>query len=144
MGTNDKRTEHEFSYCGEHDTAAPVSSDANPPSPSPGAARMIALGILGGIKGRYWPTPHFRNRMDERGFDVLDVEYVIRNGECVRRGEFNAEFRHHKYTFRGNLDGVDFEAAFALSADHDFLESPLLILISGCFKNRSGKRRTSF
>jgi Domain of unknown function (DUF4258) len=144
MGTNDKRTEHEFSYCGEHDNKAPASADVNPPSPSSSLARMIALGVLAGISGRYWATPHFRKRMSERGFDVLDVEYVIRNGDCLREGEFIAEYRHHKYTFRGNLDGTDFDAAFALSADHDLIEAPLLILVSGCFKTRSGKRKNSF
>lgn len=72
------------------------------------------------------------------------MEYVIRNGKCVEGGTFCESFRNHQYTFRGYIDGTGFDAVFALSADHDLIKSPLLILISGCFKTRSGRRGRTY
>ena len=143
MGTNDKE-KLQFAYCGKHEAPIEIVTDSAPLSPTPDVARLIALGVLGGSKGRYRITVHCQQRMSERDFDVFDIEYVIRNGACVGSGEFVAEFRQHKYTFRGDIDGTNFDAAFALSADHDLIESPLLFLLSGCFKTRSGKRKKSF
>ncbi len=82
--------------------------------------------------------------MKLRGFDVFDMEYVIRNGTCIEGGLFYAEFRNHKYRFRGNIDGTNFDSVFALSADHDLIQSPLVILITGCFKTKSGRRRKTY
>ena len=82
--------------------------------------------------------------MAERDFDVFDIEYVIRNGRCIEGGEFSEEARNRKYTFRGSIDGTDFDAVFALSVDHDFIESPLVVLITGCFKTASGKRSKTY
>jgi len=82
--------------------------------------------------------------MGEREFDIFEVAYVIRNGRCVESGHYCEEGRNFEYTFGGDIDGVGFEATFALSAEHDLLISPLLILISGVWKTRSGKRRKRF
>lgn len=82
--------------------------------------------------------------MEERDFDVLDIAYVIRNGRCIQEGVFVPELRQHKYTFRENVDGADLEITFALDADRDLIEAPLLILVTGVFKNKSGKRKKTF
>jgi hypothetical protein len=107
MGT-DKDKAVFLSYCGEHehDSAAqrPKPADSNPIPPSPEAARAIALRVLEGAKGRMLPTQHYQERMEERNFDVLDIEYVIRNGAC-KAHEFVPEKRQHKYTFSGHIDG---------------------------------------
>ena len=144
MAANDKEMQHECWYRGEHDLDLPKSEVADPASPSPEKARLITLGVLSGRVGRFHSTSHFRQRMEEREFDILDVEYVIRNGTCVEGGIFCIDYRNHKYTFRGNIDGTDFETAFALSADHDLILSPLVVLITGCFKTRSGRRRKTY
>lgn len=144
MGTNEEKIEHAFSYCGSHGSECQHQSDENPISPSAGRAQAIALSVLGGDKGRYRLTKHCCERMAEREFSVLDMEYVIRNGKCIQEGVFIPNLRQHKYTFRGNIDGTQFDAAFALSADHDLVEDPLLVLISGCYKNRTGKRKRTF
>jgi hypothetical protein len=144
VATNDKEVQHECWYTGDHDLIPPDCIDRKPISPSPDLAREIALGILGGRRGRYHPSQHFRDQMAERDFDVFDMEYAIRNGTCVKGGEFCEEFRNHKYAFRANIDGIDFEAVFALSAVHDLIRSPLMVLITGCFKNASGKRSKSY
>jgi hypothetical protein len=31
-----------------------------------------------------------------------------------------------------------------LSADHDFIQSPQIVLITGCFKTKNGKRRRTY
>jgi hypothetical protein len=82
--------------------------------------------------------------MKERDFDIFEMEYVIRNGRCTEAGIFCVDHRNHKYTFRGNIDGTDFDAAFALSADHDLIQAPLVVLITGCFKTPSGRRRKTY
>ena len=145
MGTRGKDVV--LSYCGEHDhdsaVQKPKPADSNPVPPSPDAARKIAVGVLEGARGSIRSTQHCQERMEERDFDLFDMEYVIRNGGC-KAHEFVPEKRQHKYTFFGHIDGTGFEAVFALSADNDLIEHPLLILISGVFKTRSGKRKKTF
>jgi hypothetical protein len=140
VATSDEEEKHICRYAGSHKEEALQYTEQHPSPPSPDFARTTALEILGGKKGSYRPTVHCRQRMAERDFDVFDIEYVIRKGKCIDGGSYSEQHKHHKYTFRGELDGVEFDAAFALSAEHDLLMSPLLILITGCFKTRSGKR----
>jgi len=130
---------HECRYVGEH-ANPPIAINFEPASPSGEYAKLVALSVLDGRIGMYHSIPHFRKRMAERKFDVLDVMYAIRNGKCVRGGKFFNEFRNHRYTFRACIDASEFDAVFALSADHDFIESPLLVLITGCFKTSTGKK----
>jgi hypothetical protein len=33
---------------------------------------------------------------------------------------------------------------FSLSAEHDFIAAPLLTLITGCWKTKSGKRKKTY
>ncbi len=143
MPSNDKEIQHECTYVGSHEYNPPKSTDKTLP-PSVDYAKTVALSILGGRIGAYRSGPHFKRRMVERDFDVFDVEYVIRNGQCVAGGVFCEEHNNHKYTFRGNIDGVDFDAVFALSADSDLIQSPLIVLITGCFKTASGKRSKTY
>jgi hypothetical protein len=144
VAANDKEMLHECWYRGEHDLGIPKSTDQNPIPPSPAVAQSIALAVLCGRLGRVHSTKHFQQRMAVRNFDIFDMEYVIRNGRCIEGGAFCAEYRDHEYTYRGNIDGTDFDATFAISADHDMIQSPLLILVSGCFKTRSGRRGKTF
>jgi len=87
---------------------------------------------------------HFQNRANERFFSVFQVTYVIRNGDCIGEGEYCQEYRDHKYKFRGEIDGIEFDAVFGLSADHHFILSPLVILITGCWKTKTGKRSRTY
>ena len=143
MASSNEEEKHICRYAGPQEEDPLRFTGQKPLPPSPDFARKTAMAILGGRVGRYRPTSHFRERMMEREFDVFDVEYVIRNGKCVESGVFSEEHKHHKYTFRGVMDGVGFDAVFGLSSEHDLLNSPVLILITGCFKTRSGKRSKS-
>lgn len=131
-------------YVGSHRQEKTTSLEIKPTAPKPDFARTVALGVLGERIGRYHSTPHFTQRVKEREFDVFDIEYAIRNGVCLGEGFFCEKYRNFKYTFRANIEGIDFDAVFALSADDDFIRSPLLILITGCFKTDSGKRIRSY
>lgn len=144
MATNDRELQHECRFIGPHEGDASRSLEKKPPVPSVGFARSVLLEVLGGRLGRYRSKVHFRERMEEREFDVFDMEYAVRNGTCVESAGFIEEYRTFKYTFRGNIDGTDFDAAFGLSADHDFIKSPLVILITGVFKTVSGKRKKTY
>ena len=130
---------HECTYVGGHGKAMkPVGSRPIPPKPD--LARSVALTVLGGERGSYRSSDHFRDQVVERNFDVFDIEYVIRNGVCIETGEYCDEHRNYKYMFRGDIDGVDFDAVFALSAEHDLIKAPLMVLITGCWKTKTGKR----
>jgi hypothetical protein len=115
------------------------------PAPPPTEfARTVALGVIGGKRGRYQASNHFAKQMADRGFDIFDVEYAIQNGKPTGEGEYSAEHKDHKYCFRCDIDGVAFDAVFSLSAEHDFITSPLLILITGVWKTKTGKRRKTY
>lgn len=143
MPPSDREIPHECTYLGTHERNPPKSTD-KPLPPTADFAQAVALSILGGRVGAYRSGPHVRRRMRERDFDIFDIDYVIRNGACVQGGTFCEEYRNFKYTFRGNIDGVEFDAVFALSADHHLIESPLMVLITGCFKTESGKRSRTY
>lgn len=144
MAQSDNEVQHECTYLGSHEEIAPKCTDTRTIPPSADFAKAVALRVLGGRTGRYHASQHFRKRSVEREFDVFDVEYVIRNGSCIGAGKYCAEHRNCKYTFSGDIDGTGFDAAFALSAEHDLVRSPLMVLITGCFKTRSGKRKKAF
>lgn len=144
MSTNDDEVKHECKYLGDHQRAVQGPSDNRSLSPSAAFARTVVLEVLDGKTGRIHATQHFQSRSSERDFDIFDLEYVIRNGRCIAGGTFCPEFRNHKYRFRGDIDGTDFDAVFALSADHDFIRAPLVVLVTGCFRTKTGKRKKTF
>jgi hypothetical protein len=143
VATNGKDKEIQCRYVGKHEQSESRNIESKPVAPKAEFAQTVALSVLGSRIGRYHPTDHFNKRRVEREFDVFDMEYAIRNGTCVGAGEFCEKYRNFKYRFRTNIEGTDFDAVFALCADHDFIRSPLLILITGCFKTESGKRTRS-
>lgn len=135
---------HECTYVGEHDGTGLQPADKRPAPPSVELARTVALGVLNGERGCYRSSDHFALRMTKRNFDVFDIEYAVRNGNCVEGGEYNDSYKNHKYVFRCDIDGVGFEAVLALSAEHDLIKSPLMVLITGIWKTQSGERRERY
>jgi hypothetical protein len=140
-----KSEPHECVYVGPELEPAMQAIEQTPTPPSVEFARMVSLSILGGNRGRFRPSVHYRDQMKDRGFDVFDIEYAICNGECLLPGgEYSPVHRDFKYVFRCDIDGVPFDAVIGLSAEHDLVTSPLLILITGCWKNKSGRRRRRY
>jgi len=127
-------------YIGNSEEKALPLAEKKPIPPTPGFARMVALSVLNGGRGSYRPSNHFSKQMADRIFDVFEFEYVIRNGSPIGEGEYSEEHKDHKYTFRGIIDGTEFDAVFSLSAEHEFIKSPLMTLITGCWKTSSGRR----
>lgn len=143
MAQGDNKAKHEMLYVGTHEPTAMETLDARPNVPSEEVGRSVALSILSGDRGSMKPCPHIARRMRERNFDIFDFEYAIRNGKCIKR-EYCAEFEDFEYKFRCLIDGVEFDAVFALSAKHDLIKKPLMYLITGCWKTESGKRTTRY
>jgi len=142
---NARRSEpHECTYIGPEQEPALETVAIKQIPPSPAFAQSVALSVLGGNRGRYRPSAHFQQQRDNRDFDVFDIEYAVRNGKCVGDGEYSETHKDFKYCFRCDIDGVEFDAVIALSAEHDLLSSPLLILITGCWKTKSGRRRRRY
>jgi uncharacterized protein DUF4258 len=127
-------------WVGKAEKSSMTPAEERPVPPSPEFARSVALSILGGVTGCYRPTNHFAKQMTERDFDVFDIEYVIRNGSPVGEGVYSEEHKDHKYAFRGLIDGTEFDAVFSLCAQHDFIKAPLMKLITGCWKTKTGRR----
>jgi hypothetical protein len=144
VSKDDKEAKHECVYVGPHEDTRMQLAGKSPAPPTNEYAREVALSILDGSRGKYRSRDHFQKRMKEREFDVFEVAYVIRNGKCVEDGHYCDEQKNFEYTFGGDIDGVGFEATFALSAEHDLIKSPLLILVSGVWKTKTGKRRKRF
>lgn len=140
VAKDDKEVKHECVYVGPRQEKLTQPIKGQPAPPSTALAKTIVLNVLGGARGGYRPTVHCRKQMADRGFDIFDMEYAIRNGECSGGGSYSDEHKNFKYTFRANIDGIDFDAVFALSAEHDLISEPTLILITGCWKTKSGKR----
>jgi|HubBroStandDraft_6_1064221.scaffolds.fasta_scaffold2171132_1 hypothetical protein len=140
MAKDAKEVEHKCVYLGSHDNAAMEPVEQSPTPPAIEFVRSLALSLIGGVRGRFRRSIHFAHQVIEREFDVFDMEYAIRNGDCVGGGIYCPDNRDYKYTFRACIDGVDFDAVFALSAEHDLIASPLWILVTGCWKTKTGKR----
>lgn len=139
LQTETSEVNHECVFVGKHESVMkPVGSRPQPPKWE--LARSVALTILGGERGSYRPSAHFQRKVGQRNFDVFDCEYAIRNGVCIETGEYCDEHKNYKYMFRADIDGVSFDAVFALSAEHDLIKAPLMILITGCWKTKSGRR----
>jgi len=142
VARDDKESKHEMLYLGSHER--PLEQvDIAPAAPSVALARNVSLSILGGDRGSIKSLPHFLRRMRERNFNLFDVEYAIRNGECVK-AEYCPDFKNHKYKFNCLIDGVGFDAVFALSSCHDLVKAPLMYLITGCWKTESSLRTTRY
>lgn len=140
MAKDGKEVNHECVYRGEHNEKARQPVEKVPTAPPEPVARLVALSVLAGHRGSYRPSGHFNLRRQERNFDVFDIEYAIRNGKCIESGKYSEDNKNHEFVYSCNIDGVDFEAVFALSAIHDLIEAPLMVLMSGIWKTKSGKR----
>lgn len=135
----DKAEVHQFIYTGPSDEVPEKPLEHSQTPPRPELAREIALSVLDGSRGRVHLLSHFQNRANERFFSVFQVTYVIRNGDCIGEGEYCQEYRDHKYKFRGEIDGIEFDAVFGLSADHHFILSPACDFDYGLLEDEDGK-----
>jgi hypothetical protein len=125
-------SDHEFTYRGPLNNCC--NSQAQQPL-SPDAARRVALEAL--ATGRIRLTSHFRLRAGARKFDLLDVESVISRGQPIGIGVMCPEKKNIKYVFSGLCGDKILTVVFALDPTQSYEETPLAILITGCWKKRS-------
>jgi Domain of unknown function (DUF4258) len=123
--------DHEYTYRGPLNDCC--ASQAQRPL-TPDAARKVALEAL--ASGRIRFTAHFQQRALVRRFDLLDVERVIATGKPAAAGVMCLIRKNVKYIFRGQCDGRTLTVVFALDATQSYEETPLAILITGCWKRR--------
>ncbi len=143
MAQDDKEPKHECVYVGTHKESSLEPLDKTPTAPATELARSVALSVLDGERGSMRSLPHFVRRMTERDFDVFEIQYAICNGDCLE-SEYCPDYKSHRYRFRCLIDGLQFDAVFALSARHDLVKTPLLYLITGCWKTENGRRMTRY
>lgn len=87
------------------------------------------------ISGRYQVTGHFRLRARERGFDVLDAENAIQFGRLRGTPEYCSDFRNWKCRIIGPVEDRKLEVVVALDDLEDYDESPLIIPITGYWRD---------
>jgi hypothetical protein len=107
---------------------------------TPESARVVALGAWR-LDGRLRPVAHFKKRMKQRKFSILDIEEVLRRGRPKGNGRFCPDHRNYKYEFQGSVDGVGLRVVFAIDATQDYMSAPLVILITAAWNTKSGIRR---
>jgi len=101
---------------------APVSDDA--------AHKII---VQAWENGRLHVTAHFKMRGQQRGFDLLDVENVVRDGRMHGLGEFCPDYGNWKYRFRGNVEDKKLEVVVSLDPTEEYA-SPLVIVLTGYWR----------
>jgi hypothetical protein len=80
--------------------------------------------------------------MCERGFDILDLEFVIKHGRSDGPAEkCGVPHKNYKYCFSAVVDGERLQAAFAVDPAQDYQHAPLIILITGVWKTKTGTKR---
>jgi hypothetical protein len=87
------------------------------------------------IVGRYHVTGHFKTRGRERGFDVLDTENAIQFGVLRGRPEYCPTFSNWKCRIIGPVEDRKLEIVVALDDFEDYDESPLIIPITGYWRD---------
>jgi hypothetical protein len=85
-------------------------------------------------------TKHFKVRQEERGFDTIDVERAIRDGNFLGSPEYCKEFTNWVFRISGKSETRNFEARVALDWQED-LELPTVIYITGICKGDAKWRR---
>jgi hypothetical protein len=118
------------------------ASAAQPQAPlTPETARSIALSAWH-APGRLRISDHCKKRMRERGFDILDFEVVVKHGRPVGPAiKCGAPHHNYKYCFSTLVDGERLEASFAVDPSQDYQQAPLVVLITGVWKTKTGTKR---
>lgn len=130
MGTDE--AELQFIYVGpEPDARRAIAS--SPKMLSPENLRLII--VRAWMIGRYQITNHFRARAIERGFDVLDTENAIQFGTVRGTPVHCPEFSNWKCRIIGPVEGKRLEIVLALDDFEDYDASPLIIPITGYWRD---------
>lgn len=87
--------------------------------------------------GRYHITDHFRLRSGQRGFNVIDAENAIRRGALRGAAKYCADYSNWKCRVIGPVEGRYLEIVVALDEFEDYDECPLIIPITGYWRDRS-------
>ena len=117
----------------EHSPTPPVASPSNP------KAQEIFLRAL--EIGRVVISPHFSRRCDERGFDALDAENVIRQGRILGKPKYDADHGTWRYEMRWESGRHFLHLVIALSCNHDYHDSPCITYVTGYHSNKGKARR---
>jgi hypothetical protein len=121
----DKR--QEYRYVGPENQLPQVKGDGSS-SLSPQNAITVIRSAWNG--GRVYVGSHFKNRCNERGIDMLDVENIIRNGQVRGTPDYCPINKNWKYRVTGLVDERLLEVVIALDPTIDYTVIPLAILIT--------------
>ncbi|HLJ28328.1 MAG TPA: DUF4258 domain-containing protein [Candidatus Angelobacter sp.] len=81
-------------------------------------------------------TAHFKARGQERSFDVIDAENVIRDGKMYGEGEYCHDHKNWKYRFRGKVEEKTLEIVVSLDPTNGYA-NPLVIVLTGYWRTSS-------
>jgi len=129
----DKR--QEFRYVGPEHQLPQVKGDG---SSSLSPQNAITVIRLAWNEGRFYVGSHFKNRCNERGLDMLDVENLIRNGAVCGNPQYCPINKNWKYRVTGLVDERHLEVVIALDPTVDYTDIPLAILITA-YEKKTGQ-----
>ena len=118
-----------------------VEHSPDPPVAPPSNAKALEIFVRALEIGRVVVTPYFSRRCDERDFDTLDAENVLRQGRIVGRPKYDPDHCTWRYEMTWK-SGQDFlHLVIALSCMHDYHESPCITYVTGYYGKKKGKTR---
>jgi hypothetical protein len=129
----DKR--HEFRYVGPEHQLPPVKGDGSSALSPQNAITVIRSAWN---DGRIYLGSHFKNRCNERGIDMLDVENLIGKGTVRANPEYCPINKNWKYQVTGLVDERHLEVVIALDPTVDYTNMPLAILITA-YEKKAGQ-----
>lgn len=81
----------------------------------------------------------FEARCKLRGYDIVDVVNVIRQGRIVRTPTYDVVRQAWRIEIADSVDGLTFVVDLALDCKEDFCESPYIEIVTAVYRRGSSK-----
>ncbi len=102
-------------------------------APTPESALEIIRAAL--FVGRSEVSVHFKRQGQERNFDMMDAQNAIVTGSLRGCPEYCPEYGNWKYRIVAEIEDRKFEVVVALDPAEDYQGSPLIVLITGYWRD---------
>jgi hypothetical protein len=101
-------------------------------APTPESALEIIRTAF--FKGRIEVSVHFKKQCQERSFDMMDAQNTIVTGKLRGSPEYCPEFANWKYRILAEIEDRKLEVVVALDPAEDYEKSPLIVLLTGYWR----------
>lgn len=84
-------------------------------SPKDAQEKIRGIAKLGFVT----PGPHCQKQMKERGYDILDIEYLLKNCKILAPPEYDNEHDDWKYEVKGRVIDGDKATVITVIVSHN-------------------------